>query len=306
MVRVGIQNLIIWSTRSYISSERPGWGKLFNFIGSYRRDWLWATAPVRTIRGKVHGYLMHLNLAEWPDRSTYFLKRWYDLEAHLLMKAFIQPGDTVIDVGANRGMFALTASHLVGENGKVICFEPNPNCIKTLCLEIESNNIRNIRVHRCALGMRDEDLTLSVPKYNSGEGTLGKNLFKDNTTYEVPIQVKMGDDLLKAENPSFIKIDVEGYEVGVLNGLRNTIRSHRPVLITEVNPKYLAACGTSFRDLNELMFSLGYCGYRSGLQKVNGEYTLGLTPLVEESCDAVWFHVDEHKACVEKLSAKPT
>jgi FkbM family methyltransferase len=302
MVRMSIQNIIIWTTRPYISRERLGWGKLFEFVGGWRRDWLWATAPVRTIRGKVHGYLMHLNLTEWPDRSTYFLERWYDLEAHLLMKTFIRPGDTVIDVGANRGMFALTACHLTGENGKVICFEPNPNCIKTLRLEIETNNIRNIMIHQCALGERDADMTLSVPKYNSGEGTLAKNLFRSNTTYEVSIQVKTGDDLLKGENPSFIKMDVEGYEVGVLKGLRNTIRSHRPVIITEVNPTYLAACGSSFRELCELMSSLGYCGYKSGLKKVNNKYTSYLTALSEENCDAVWFHESEHKARVAELN----
>ena len=60
------------------------------------------------------------------------------------MNALIRPGDTVIDVGANRGMFALNASYLVGKNGRVICFEPNPNCLKVLRYEIESNDIDNI------------------------------------------------------------------------------------------------------------------------------------------------------------------
>ena len=204
-----IQSIIILTTRPYISRELLGWGRILNFVGGYRRDWLWTTAPARTIRGKRHGYLMRLNLAEWPDRSTYFLGRWYDLETQLPMGAFISPGDVVIDVGSNRGMFALVASHLVGKNGQVICFEPNPNCLTVLRHEIELNNIDNIVTHQFALGSRAENDFIGS-KYNSGQGTLAHDLYEPDVTYTIPTQIKIGDDILRGIKPSFIKIDVEG------------------------------------------------------------------------------------------------
>jgi FkbM family methyltransferase len=246
---------------------------------------------------------MHLNLAEWSDRSTYFLERWYDLETQLLMKAFIRAGDTVIDVGANRGMFALTASHLVGKNGQIICFEPNQNCLKTLRYEIESNQIDNIVVHQLALGSRDEEMTLSVPKYNSGQGTLANDFYARNATYPVRVQIRTGDDILKGKRPSFIKIDVEGFESSVLSGLSNTIRQHRPIIVTEISPGLLVASGSSFEKLATIMSDLNYRGYRIGSKKRKGQYDLYLSHLDDDGrfCDAVWLHSTAHKEHAEKL-----
>src|SRR5262245_49548095 len=128
-----LQDLIVLAVRPYVRRELPGWGRVYAaMVGGYRRDWLWAAAKVRTIRGKRHGYAMRLDLSKWADRSAFFLGRWYDLNTQLLMSALLRPGDTVVDVGANRGMFALAASRLVGETGRVVCFEPNPNCFQIL------------------------------------------------------------------------------------------------------------------------------------------------------------------------------
>ena len=66
-----IQNIIISTTRPYISRELPGWDRVFGLF-EYQ-DWLWATAPMKMTRAKFHDYILHLNLAEWADRKTYFL-----------------------------------------------------------------------------------------------------------------------------------------------------------------------------------------------------------------------------------------
>ena len=96
------------------------------FVGGYEREWFWRDNQTKSIKGKIHGYEMPLNLGRWPDRAVFFLGRWYDLGTQLLLQAVIEVGDVVVDVGANQGMFALLASKLVGATGGVICFEPNP------------------------------------------------------------------------------------------------------------------------------------------------------------------------------------
>ena len=72
----------------------------------------------------MYGNLIQLDLSKWSDRSYYFLGRWFDLEMQLLMADLVKSGETIVDIGANRGAFALAASRVVGSGGKVICFGP--------------------------------------------------------------------------------------------------------------------------------------------------------------------------------------
>ena len=241
-----IQNIIILIVRPYVIRELPGWGKVRNLI---EWDWLWTDAPVKTIREKMYGNLMQLNLSKWSDRSDYFLGRWYDLEMQLLINNLVKSGETVVDVGAHRGEFALAASRVVGSSGMVICFEPNPNSIKFLKDEIELNKISNITVHPCGLADQDDILTLTV---DDGIGHLGNVPYKeDNLMFSVP--VRRGDDVLDNKNPSLIKIDVEGFETKVVLGLFKTIERCSPVVITEVDASLLKEARSSVEELKNAM-----------------------------------------------------
>jgi FkbM family methyltransferase len=290
-----VQNTIIVIARPYIFRELPGWGSVYTaIVGDYRRDWLWTEAPAKTIRGKLHHYFMPLDLSRWADRSTFFLGRWYDLHTQLLMSDLIKSGDTVVDIGANHGMFALVASHLVGAGGKVICFEPNPSCQKILDEAIQLNGITNVTVHRVGLGEKEAELTLSVPRFNSGEGTFGSSNYDAATTYQVRAQVKVGDRMLTGETPAFIKIDVEGFECSVLAGLNDTLARYRPAVLTEIVPRHLKNCGSSVDELVKLMTAQGYRGFQVDLAKDHGGYSWRLSQFDPhtETADAIWLHRD--------------
>lgn len=288
-----LQNIIILIVRPYVMREFLGWGKVYAaLVGDYKRDWLWIGGPIKTIRGKLHGYIMHLDLSKWSDRSTYFLGRWSDLEMQLFVNDLIKQGDTVVDVGANRGGLSLLASRLVGDAGKVICFEPNPSCLKILDQEIASNQIKNILINRVGLGEREEELALTVPRFNSGEGTFGRSAYGEEETFQVKVKIKKGDDFLTGQHPLLIKIDVEGFECNVIAGLTNTINGHHPIIVTEIVPQHLAACGFSVADLVGLMRRNGYEGYKLGLRKKSGRYAWEVSCFDMEggNCDAVWIH----------------
>jgi len=63
-----LQDLVIFTARPYVVRELPGWGRLFAaMVGDYQRNWFWAAAPIKTIRGKRHGYLMRLDLSKWAE-----------------------------------------------------------------------------------------------------------------------------------------------------------------------------------------------------------------------------------------------
>jgi FkbM family methyltransferase len=250
----------------------------------------------------MFGNLVELDLSNWSDRSYYFLGRWYDLEKQLLIAELVEPGDTVVDVGANRGSFALAASRLVGRDGKVICFEPNPNCVKTLSKEIELNEIRNITIHQLGLAQDNETLTLTVPVINSGEGSFGESQYKDNLIFSVP--VRRGDDVLVNEKPSLIKIDVEGFETNVICGLSKTVERWSPIIITEVESGHLERANSSVEDLRSVMERLGYKGFELVLRKIGQRYDwcIGKFDSSKGSCDVVWLNesIAEHRLISER------
>src|SRR6202165_822638 len=165
------QNTLIFLLRPYISRELPGWGYLYRaFIGDYTADARWRGRPPRWIRGKLHQYEMFVDLSQWTNRSTFFLKRLYDLPTQLLLKKLLHEGDLFVDVGANEGMISILAARLVGPTGKVISFEPNPKPRSIFQATIDRNQIKNIDLIPVGLGYQDGTLSLSVPKINTGEG----------------------------------------------------------------------------------------------------------------------------------------
>jgi FkbM family methyltransferase len=288
MLKSIIQNTIIFLVRPYVVGEYIGWGRVYaTLVGDYERDWLWAGSPTRTIPStKFHNYAMHLDISHWSDRGTYFLGRWQDLDMQLFMKSIIEPGDTVVDVGASRGNFTLVASHLCGNDGKVISFEPNQRALSRLNREITLNTIKNVVVHGVGLGSRDEE---------RGQNQYTRAL-TDPANGSNTVTVRKGDDLLCDERPSLIKIDVEGFECNVIAGLADTIKTHHPVIITEIFPSILSACGFSVSDLIGLMEGHGYTGYRLGLNKTKGHYTWALFPFGTANIyDAVWIHPESTK-----------
>jgi FkbM family methyltransferase len=288
------QEVVILIARPYIRRELPGWGRFFGAVANYRRNWLWRDAPSKTIAAKNHGYLLYLDLSIWTDRFTFFLGRWYDLESQLLLKDLVRPGDTVVDVGANRGDFALCASHAVGPNGLVLCFEPNPRCQSSLSRTLELNGLTNIRIHPFGLSDRDENLVLSIPAINSGEATFGRSKYNDAD--QVLSEVKRGDPILADYVPSLVKIDVEGFEHNVVTGLAGMLQRHRPIVLMELIASHQIACGSSVEALTSLMRGLGYVGFKIRLQRRLGahvyRHVYRLIALDEDigDCDAIWVH----------------
>jgi FkbM family methyltransferase len=135
-----------------------------------------------------------------------------------------------LDVGANIGNHSLFLSDLFK---RVIAFEPNPVARTLLRLNIEMNGIENVDVRSVGLADKAATATLAFDYENLGAATaFGPG--KDLEIQRSQIELVVGDDVLNHSEPiGFIKIDVEGAEEAVLAGLRNTISSHRPVVMLE-------------------------------------------------------------------------
>ena len=157
---------------------------------------------------------------------------------HRFVEGFLQPGMTVLDIGANQGYYTLLASRKVGPQGKVFAFEPSPREIRRLKLHLWLNRCKNVELSTSALGAVAGTGKLHVVLgTESGCNSLRPPEVSQPTgLLHVPVQRL--DDVLKARGIShvdFIKLDVEGAELSVLQGAQRLLESApRPVILAEV------------------------------------------------------------------------
>lgn len=290
----------------YARLELPAWGKLLKIVGLFR-DELWTQAPTYKIRGKLHDYLMTLDLSNWSERQTYFLGRFYDLPTQLFIKAAVQPGDSFIDVGANIGMISLLAARCVGQKGLVCAFEPNPTAFERLQAVIAENQLEQVKLYPWGLSDQQSTLTLSVVTAHTGMGTLAKIPEKDRSRisnqYQVPVY--RGDDVLPKELPgvTFIKIDVEGFEPYVIRGLSDTLRRLQPVVLTETIANHLERADSSLEELFAFMRDRGYEGFNIQTKRVTGRHCLRLSKMSHHQVadNVVWLHRENNLSSRLKL-----
>src|SRR5260221_12910445 len=98
-----LQSIETHVVRLYSIRELYGWEVLYKLlIGHAERDNFWTNARHVAAVDKRTGYAIELALSGWPDRLTYFLGRWPDLPAQMVLHTLVNPGDLVVYVGANR------------------------------------------------------------------------------------------------------------------------------------------------------------------------------------------------------------
>jgi FkbM family methyltransferase len=173
------------------------------------------------------GHHIAAPLNDFVGRSIFFMG---DLDRKLtfLCRKFVRPGDVVLDIGANLGLLSFLLSSLVGHEGKVHAFEPNPSMLALMREAIERNKVTNICLHPVALGDANGSMSLSIPSGNAGAASLVRAK-QGGRIVEVP--VCRLDEVLKRQGMvrvRLIKIDVEGFEANVLNGATELFCSNPP------------------------------------------------------------------------------
>ena len=160
----------------------------------------------------------------------------------LLQDLFLAKKGAFIDVGMNIGQTLLKVASLDPER-HFIGFEPNPLCYLTCRGIIKANHLVNYNIFPCGLSDQTSLLTLYIDKDYSSGGSVLKDFRKDMKRYnqQLNIPVFVGDDIKAIQNESdiaVIKADVEGAELEVINGLKNTISRTHPFVVLEILPVY--------------------------------------------------------------------
>jgi FkbM family methyltransferase len=172
-----------------------------------------------------------------------FYKKKY-AELHHIRK-IVQPGHTVMDIGANLGYYSFFMARCAGTAGKLIAVEPIP-----LFCEIWRKNLRKIPEHQrtlvnCALGTETkEKVRMTIPVVN-GIVRHGLTRIQENPTAEMSelsfdVEMRTGDGILqelKIQRLDFVKCDVEGFERYVIPSLSMAIEKFRPMFQIELSGK---------------------------------------------------------------------
>lgn len=160
----------------------------------------------------------------------------YAPEEFATWELYIDEGDVVVDAGANFGAHTFAFAQLVGPSGIVFAIEPQRMLHHMLCGSIALNGVRNVVPHHVALG-RDWGRVVIPPIDYGAQGNFGSLELGGEQALEgemVPV-IELNQLVLGLSRVDFIKIDVEGMELNVLEGGALTIDKHRPVMSIEAD-----------------------------------------------------------------------
>jgi FkbM family methyltransferase len=174
-------------------------------------------------------------------RSMYWFGLLHERGLDTLLRRVLRPGDTLIDVGANFGQVSMVGAALVGSTGRVHAFEPHPMLSAQLIDHVKSQGCTQVTVHPIGLGASDGEFTLHVNPGHLGASTIREGIDSGKFSIQYQIRVSRGDDVLGGETLHgriFLKIDVEGNEPAVIEGMADFIRERVAVMSIEVTPEW--------------------------------------------------------------------
>ena len=165
-------------------------------------------------------------------------------------------GGVCIDVGAFIGDTALTMAKHVGPDGVVLAIEPNPEAYECLKYNMEHSEVMSLNTFTInkAVGPAEGEPATLMKDDNAGASWLSRHgsggIYTDTL-----------DNMIRHcafASVSFIKIDVEGWEVEVLKSAQRILATHKPDLLIEVNHNALARQGAQMIDILDILRPLGY------------------------------------------------
>lgn len=166
-----------------------------------------------------------------------------------LFHNFVGEGDIIVDIGANIGFFTLLCSNIVGKNGEVIAFEPEKRNFDILSANMARNSkYDNIIGERLAISDKGGEISLYISENKGGHSIKDYNdtHIKSQTVSTIPL------DQYDVSSPDVVKIDVEGAEPSVFEGMSNVLDA-KPILFFEYSDDW-----ESRRETLNMLKSIGY------------------------------------------------
>lgn len=239
-----------WSLAAALDAVLPqirGRDRLLNVVRgrtpprALRSDTLvrWGPGLEATINPSLDGSLRSLYMTQWVQPTLI-----------PILEICLTEGDLFVDVGANIGVYSTWAAKLVGPSGVVLAVEPVPRTRAWLEQICADNGLDQVEVVSTAVGDEEGWTWMKTTEGAAGLSNIGGLPGSD---LKVPITTL--DSLIANRVPALIKIDVEGYELSVMNGARNILERYRIPVVFEA-PDFGGGDGTT--DCVNLLEAIGY------------------------------------------------
>lgn len=240
------------------------------------------------------GLRFNYETCDFIPLSLYYLGTFEDY-CLSFAKACAPKGATVLDVGANIGLYTVELANSVGPMGRVISIEAMPRHAQSVRRNLGLNGLDNAEVVQVAVGDHHGEVTLGLPPGgNQGMFSVGAS---GGETATVPLRLL--DDILQEKGVSslaLIKMDIEGSEMAALQGATKTLRQFKPAILIELNEPALQRFGTSSIAVRSLIQEFGYRGWVVGPNGVRP-----IRPDDQHVCDECLFIHRDKSSLIETL-----
>jgi FkbM family methyltransferase len=205
---------------------------------------------------------VYVDITDWACRAHYYKGVYYDRTVPLLTEHLLNNGGTFIDVGANRGLHTLHAARVLGAKGIVYAFEPHPITFDILKAHLTINAINNCIPYNMGISNKQGSLELNMFA-DQHSGTC--SFINTGEIHEsVSVSVQKLDDVLNINSlsgPILVKIDVEGFEYNVLQGMERLLERSDVSVVCEITDEWLTKAGSSANMLFEFLTKRGFSAY---------------------------------------------
>lgn len=208
---------------------------------------------------RIRFYPSSISAALWSDPDS-------RSEDEDFVWSVLRPGDRYIDAGANIGQLALAAAKRVGPKGEVIAVEAHPEIYRYLEGNVGLNQDTNLTTLHQALGAGPGEVALTSRRSDD------QNYITNEGSVRVPMCAL--DELVAARPTRLLKLDVEGYELPVLQGALRTLRQ-TDIVYCELSTGNCRRFGYQPQEVEQLLVGQGFVFIRTG---AGGEAAVTASP----------------------------
>lgn len=253
MLKDRLARMLCATASTYFQSAPFALGKPYLWNHVVRPYLLWRDQPITAVT--KFGAVLEGRLHDAIHNSLYFFGVW-EPGITRIFQTQLRPGDVCIDIGANVGAHTLLAAHLVRSNGRVHAIEASPTIYQRLTRNLELNHLHQVTPYNVAVTDQAGPVTVFLhDATNLGATTIiASAASRRATTVEVVVDGRPLSGIVPIEEikaARLIKIDVEGAEWLVLQGMRDVLPTLRPdcLVLLELNPEALAQQGRIVDDV---------------------------------------------------------